>query len=140
MLPCQVRVDLGAMAMKGSSTFPKPQHHWKLTIRLSSVISRILIGGLTSLQRCSWCILQPQPTGQMKGEGMAIVTKGRYIHQILWYDYYSRIKPLKPTICQRYMDGSFIFWFQWKDVRFRKSFQADSWSVLSISEVFPVGW
>ena len=25
-----------------------------------------LVGGLTPLERCSWCILQPQPTGQSK--------------------------------------------------------------------------
>ena len=36
-----------------------------LTIGLFSVISWTLIGGgLTPLQRFSWCILQPQPTGQ----------------------------------------------------------------------------
>ena len=44
---------------------PKLQHHWKLTLRLFSVISRTLIGGgLTPLQRYSRCILQPQPTVQ----------------------------------------------------------------------------
>ena len=37
-----------------------------LTIRLFSVISRILVeGSLTPLQRSSQCILQPQPTGQI---------------------------------------------------------------------------
>ena len=43
-----------------------PQHQWKLTIRLFSVISgHSLEGrGLTPLQRCSRCILQPQPTWQ----------------------------------------------------------------------------
>ena len=45
-----------------------PQHHWNLTIRLFSVISRTLIGGggggLTLLPRSSRCILQPEPTGQ----------------------------------------------------------------------------
>ena len=60
-------MNLRAMAMKECSVFPKPQHYWDLTIRLFSVISRTLIGGgggLTPLQRCSQCILQPQPTGQ----------------------------------------------------------------------------
>ena len=50
--------------MKGC---PKLQHYWNLTIRLISVISRTLVGrggGLTPLQRCSQCILQPLPTGQ----------------------------------------------------------------------------
>ena len=38
---------------------------WNLAIRLFNVISRTLIecGGLTPLHRCSWCILQLQPTG-----------------------------------------------------------------------------
>ena len=62
----QARVDMGAMAMKSYSAFPKFQHYWSLIIRLLDVIIRTLIGGsLTSLQRCSWCILQPQPTGLM---------------------------------------------------------------------------
>ena len=45
---------------------------WKLTIRLSpsdclvSYRGRSLRGGLTPLQRCSQCILQPQLTGQPK--------------------------------------------------------------------------
>ena len=45
---------------------PKLQHCWNLTIRLFSVIFRTLVrgGGLTPLQRCSQCILQPQLTGQ----------------------------------------------------------------------------
>ena len=44
---------------------PKLQHHWNLTTRLFSVISRILVWGvLTTLQRCSQIILQPRPTGQ----------------------------------------------------------------------------
>ena len=58
MLPFQVRVDLRAMAMKGCSTFPKaptslePHYHIQDSWRRR---------GLTTLQRCSWCILQPQP-------------------------------------------------------------------------------
>ena len=49
-----VRVDLGAMAMKGYSTFPKaptwlePHHH------IQDIHWR---KGLNYLQRCSWCIL-----------------------------------------------------------------------------------
>ena len=61
VLPRRARVDLGAMAMNGCSVFPKALHYWDLTIRLFNVISW---GGLTPLQRCSQCILQPQPTGQ----------------------------------------------------------------------------
>ena len=64
VLPLWARVDLGAMAMKGYSTFPK--HYWSLTIKLFSVISRTLFGwwgSLTPLQRCNQCILQPPLTG-----------------------------------------------------------------------------
>ena len=45
---------------------PKFQHFWDLTIRLFNVIPRKLVGwgGLTPLQTCSLCILQPQPTWQ----------------------------------------------------------------------------
>ena len=40
-------------------------HSSSITIRLFSVIYRTLVGaGLTPLQRYSWGILQPQPTGQ----------------------------------------------------------------------------
>ena len=44
---------------------PELQHYWNPTIRLFSVKSITLMGGgcLTTLQICSWCILQPQPTG-----------------------------------------------------------------------------
>ena len=45
MLPFWATVDLGAMAMKGFSEFPKLLYHWNLTIRLFSVICRTLIGG-----------------------------------------------------------------------------------------------
>ena len=43
VLPCGPRADLGAMTMKGCSSFPKTQHHWNLTVRLFSVIYRTLI-------------------------------------------------------------------------------------------------
>ena len=43
--PLRSMVDLGAMAIKGTPHSPKLQHHWKLTIRLFSVISRTLVGG-----------------------------------------------------------------------------------------------
>ena len=59
-----IRVDLGAMAMKGTLHSPKLQG-WSLAISLFNAISRTLIagGGLTPLPRCSQCILQPQLTG-----------------------------------------------------------------------------
>ena len=49
VLPFRARVDLGAMAMKGAPHSPKLQHHWNLTIRLFSVISRTLISELLPL-------------------------------------------------------------------------------------------
>ena len=45
MLPLRARVDLGAMAMKGYSTFPKAPALQDLTIRFFSVISRTLVVG-----------------------------------------------------------------------------------------------
>ena len=63
MLPRQARVDLGAMVIKGYSTFSKLQHYWNLTIRLFCYNQDTRWGRLTSLQGCSRCILQPEPTG-----------------------------------------------------------------------------
>ena len=52
------------MEIKRYSAFPKVLHYWILTIRLFSVISKMLVGGsLIRLQRGRPCILQPQPTG-----------------------------------------------------------------------------
>ena len=45
MLPLRARVDLGAMAIKGTPHSPKLQHHRNFTIRLFCVVSRTLIGG-----------------------------------------------------------------------------------------------
>ena len=50
MLPFWAKVDLGAMAMKGCSAFPKSPASLEPPIRLFSVISRILIGCLTEVQ------------------------------------------------------------------------------------------
>ena len=67
MLPLQARVDLGAMAMKGYSAFPKapallePYHQI-----VYCHIQDTPWGGLTPLWRCSQCILQPQLTGQKR--------------------------------------------------------------------------
>ena len=66
VLPFQDRVDLGAMARKGYSTFPKapaslePHHQ----IVLCHIQNTHRGGGFTPLQRCSQSILQPQPTEQ----------------------------------------------------------------------------
>ena len=61
VLPLRARVDLWAMAMKMYSTFPKA------SVSLDCFVSYLghpLGSGLTSLPRCSRCILQPQSTGQ----------------------------------------------------------------------------
>ena len=44
VLPCQDRVNLKWWQWRGTPHSPKLQHYWNLTIRLSSVISRTLIG------------------------------------------------------------------------------------------------
>ena len=65
VLPFQASVNLGAMAMKGCSAFPKPQHHWNLTIRLLSVISRTLVRGGSYLSAVVQSVYSTaQPTGQ----------------------------------------------------------------------------
>ena len=51
------------MAIWANLHSPKLQHYWILKIRLFRIISRTLLDrGFTPLQRCSQCILQPQPT------------------------------------------------------------------------------
>ena len=54
---------------RGTPYSPTLQHDWSLTIRLFSVISRLLIVGgvLHTQQRCSQYILQLQPTGLPSG-------------------------------------------------------------------------
>ena len=51
MLPRRARVNLGAMAMKGYSAFPKAPPLLEPTTRLFSVISRTLIWGVLPLCR-----------------------------------------------------------------------------------------
>ena len=65
VLTLRVRVDLGAIAMKGYSTFPKfsrlqPRHQ---IILCHIQDTRVCGGVLPPIQRCNRCILQPQPTG-----------------------------------------------------------------------------
>ena len=62
MLPLQARVDLGVMAMKGYSAFPKATG----TSPSDCLVSYPghSLEGLTPLQRSSRCILQAQPTRQ----------------------------------------------------------------------------
>ena len=56
MLPLRVRVDLGAMAINGYFAFPKSP-------RLQPRLSDDLMSYPGHLTKCSWCILQPQPSG-----------------------------------------------------------------------------
>ena len=63
MLPLRARVDLGVMAIKSYSAFPKTpalleSHHQIVWCHLQHT----LWGSLTPQQKCSECILQPQPT------------------------------------------------------------------------------
>ena len=65
VLPFRARVDLGAMAIKGNSTFPKAAallkpHHQIVQCHILDT----RWGSLTPLQRSSRCILQPQQTRQ----------------------------------------------------------------------------
>ena len=63
MLPLQAKEDLGAMAMKGYTAFPKAsallEPHHKIALCHIQVTRW---SGLILLQRCNRCILQPQPT------------------------------------------------------------------------------
>ena len=71
MLPLRVRVNLGAMAMKGYSAFPKALALLDLTIRLFSVICRTLInggGGVLPLCRDSVDVLYSHPTTSQLGK------------------------------------------------------------------------
>ena len=63
MLPFRARVDLGAMAKKGCSAFPKPpalleSHHQIVYCHIQDTRWE----SLTPQQRCSQCIPQPQLT------------------------------------------------------------------------------
>ena len=68
---------------------PKLQHHWNLTIRLFSVTSGHSLwvgGGLTPLQRCSRCILQPQLTVKNQlGSHSEIYVKNGVTSNVLLY-------------------------------------------------------
>ena len=62
-------------------------HHWNLTVKLYSVINRTYMGGLTPLLRCSWCILQPQLTGQQSiwiENWKQYYLKIKYVEQNKW--------------------------------------------------------
>ena len=45
MLSLQARMDLGVIARRNIPHSSKLQHHWNLTIKLLSVMSRTLFGG-----------------------------------------------------------------------------------------------
>ena len=67
MLPLQVRVDLGALAIKGYSAFPKSSSITGTSPSdcLVSYLGHSLVGFFTPLQRSTWCILHLQLTGQI---------------------------------------------------------------------------
>ena len=67
------RVDLGTMAMKELSAFTKARaivepHHQIVLCHKQDTRWK----GFTPLQRCSRCILQPQPTGQASIRGVMV--------------------------------------------------------------------
>ena len=68
MVPLWARVDLGTMAMKGCSALPKASVSLEPHDQIASCHIQDTLqwwwGGLTPLQWCSQCILQPQPTRQ----------------------------------------------------------------------------
>ena len=49
--PLWTRVDLGAMAIRGTSYFPKHPHYWSLSITLFYIISSSLLGEVLPLCR-----------------------------------------------------------------------------------------
>ena len=88
VLPFRGRVDLGEIAMKGYSAFPQSSSITGTSPSdcLGSYPGYSLWGGLTPLQRCSWCILQLQPSGQ-DNEG------------VLWISQSSGITGTSPSDC-----------------------------------------
>ena len=78
VLHLRARVDLGAMAMKGYSAFPKVPALLKPHHRIVSYhLQDIHWGSITPLQRYNRCILQPQLTGPrdcMLMEALRILT------------------------------------------------------------------
>ena len=67
MQPLQARVDLGVMAMKSYSAFPKAPALLELYhLIVKCHIQGTCCEGFIHLPRCSWCILQPQPIGLRK--------------------------------------------------------------------------
>ena len=67
VLPLRVIVDLGVMAMRRHSTFPK-------AVRLLNIRSGTLFGAVLHL--CSWCILQLQLTGLRKQNKFWLYIRG----------------------------------------------------------------
>ena len=85
MLPLRATVDLGQCHWRGTPHSPKLQHYWNLIIRLFSVISSILVGGLTPLLRFSRCILPPQPTRQVDHVVKAIQFSLTFLFQAIQF-------------------------------------------------------
>ena len=83
VLPLRARVDLGVMAMKGYSAFPKAPvllepHHQIVLCHIQDTRWR----DLTPLQRCSQCMLQLQPTGQTNS-----LIAYNHLQKVLRYNY-----------------------------------------------------
>ena len=84
VLPLRARVDLGPIAMKGCSVFPKaPALREKSPSDfLQPYPGHSLGGGLKPLQRCSQCILQPEPTGKIY---MCVCVRVKFIRKIFFF-------------------------------------------------------
>ena len=75
------------MAMKGYSAFPKAAasrepHHQIVLCHISRTL--FVVGGLSSLQKYSRCILEPRPTGQKKIKYKT--EKKTWVQLSNWYD------------------------------------------------------
>ena len=87
--PRRSRVNLGVMAIKGCSIFPKapellgPHHQ---TVQCQILDTRL--EGLTPLQRCSQCILQPQATGQFIFGLIFLGEVWTFLFSYIWVKYY----------------------------------------------------
>ena len=103
VLTLRVRVDLGAMAVKEYSTFPKApallEPHHQIVL---NYIQDTLWGSVTPLHRSSRGILQPQLTGQGPlWHAMSVSIKFTFMSQ---KEIFNRLLYLKPFNCVRTKD------------------------------------
>ena len=83
VLSLRTRVDLGAMAMKGYSTFPKSYKAGASPLDDLISYPRHSLSFFFPLQRCSRCILQSQSTGLVQDEMSVLCLKALEISYYL---------------------------------------------------------